>query len=275
VSAPAYTESLTAIKSFFRLADGVRTLFLANDRGRLLDIIDIDRWGSQVGDARHLQIACARAYQPHARATMQHGHVCAVLTPSREIKLFAEGAEVFTFRGAAWHLLDLQAKYRLWAEAVRSDALAMRLFQTALDLADAREGALFVVAQDPATFASMVATADRLDAPLSTPTEGVALPSRRDLLHLLENRTATDLDASVLAALASLDGATVFDRNGRLLAAGAILRLSPLDESSVERSVVEGARTTAAIAASEFGPVLKVSEDGIITYFDRGRVWEI
>ena len=38
-----------------------------------------------------------------------HGHICAVLSPSREIKIFAEGAEVFTFRGAAWHLLDLQA----------------------------------------------------------------------------------------------------------------------------------------------------------------------
>jgi hypothetical protein len=33
----------------------------------------------------------------------------------------------------------------------------MRLFQTALDLADAREGALFVVVRDPSTFVSMVA----------------------------------------------------------------------------------------------------------------------
>ena len=81
-----------------------------------------------------LQVPCAKTFQPHARATLQHGHVCAVLSPSREIKIFAEGAEVFTFRGAAWHLLDLQAKYRLWADAVGDDALALRLFQTALDL---------------------------------------------------------------------------------------------------------------------------------------------
>jgi hypothetical protein len=271
--APAYTESLTAIKSFYRLADGVRTLFLANANGRLLDIIDVERWGSQVGDARHLQIACARAYQPHARATIQHGHVCAVLTPSREIKLFAEGAELFTFRGAAWHLLDLQAKYRLWAEAVGNDPLAMRLFQTALDLADAREGALFVVVRDPASFVSMVAAADRLDIPLAGGKAASGVPSRRDLLHLLEGRTATDLDSSVLSALASLDGATVFDRTGRLLAAGAILRHAPLDD--IKGEVIEGARTTAAIAASRFGPVLKVSEDGIITYFDHEQVWEI
>ena len=274
VTAPAYTESLTTIKSFYRLADGVRTLFLANSHGRLLDIIDVERWGSQVGDARHLQIACARAYQPHARATMQHGHVCAVLTPSREIKLFAEGAELFTFRGAAWHLLDLQGKYRLWAEAVGNEPLARRLFQTALDLAEAREGALFVVVRDPLSFVSMVAAADRLDVPIPETSGPAAAPSRRDLLHLLEGRTATDLDSSVLAALASLDGATVFDRTGRLLAAGAILRYSGLDD--VEHGgVIEGARTTAAISASRYGPVLKVSEDGIITYFDHERVWDI
>src|SRR5688572_12802730 len=148
-TAPAYSESLTAFKSFYRLADGVRTVFLANSDGRLLDIIDVERWGSQVSSRQALQVPCAKGYQPHARATLQHGHVCAVLSPSREIKIFAEGAELFTFRGAAWHLLDLQGKYRLWAEAVGNEPLARRLFQTALDLAEAREGALFVVVRDP------------------------------------------------------------------------------------------------------------------------------
>jgi hypothetical protein len=29
------------------------------------------------------------------------------------------------------------------------------------------------------------------------------------------------------------------------------------------------------MAASRFGPVLKVSEDGEITFYDRERVWDI
>jgi hypothetical protein len=272
-TAPSYTESTTAIKSLFRLADGVRTVFLANSEGRLLDIIDIERWASQVSRHQTLQVPCAKAYQPHARATLQHGHVCAVLSPSREIKIFAEGAEIFTFRGAAWHLLDLQAKYKQWAEAVGDDALAMRIFQTALDLSDAREGALFVVARDTAdAVAKLVSPADRLDIPhASAGRDGK--PSRRDLLELLEGRSLTDLDPNVLAALASLDGAIVVDPNARLLAAGAIHRHPPSDE--LEAGVVEGARTTAALAASKFGPVLKVSEDGIITFFDGEKVWDI
>ena len=84
----------------------------------------------------------------------------------------------------------------------------------------------------------------------------------------------TDLDPNVLAALASLDGAIVMDRAGRLLAAGAILR-HPATAELEDSGVVEGARTTAALAASRFGPVLKVSEDGIITFFDGERVWDI
>ena len=270
---PAYTESTTAIKSLFRLADGARTVFLANSEDRLLDIIDIERWGSQVSRHQTLQVPCAKAYQPHARATLQHGHVCAVLSPSREIKIFAEGAEIFTFRGAAWHLLDLQAKYRLWAERVGDEALAMRIFQTALDLADAREGALFVVARVTNAVANIVAPADRLDVPHPDSARQGA-PSRRDLLELLEGRSLTDLDPNVLAALASLDGAIVVDPNARLLAAGAILRHPPSDELE-GGGVVEGARTTAALAASRFGPVLKVSEDGIITFFDGEKVWDI
>jgi hypothetical protein len=105
--AVSYAASLTPVKSFFRLADGVRTVFLANADGQLLDIIDIDRWSGEVSNDATIDTPCSKAYRPHARATQRLGHVCAVLSPSREIKIFAEGAEVFTFRGAGWHLLDL------------------------------------------------------------------------------------------------------------------------------------------------------------------------
>ena len=111
----------------------------------------------------------------------------------------------------------------MWSEAVGNEALALRLFQTALDLSDTREGALFVVARDPQNVAALVAPVDRLDLPVASPS-APDMPSRRDLLHLLEGRSATDLDPSVLAALGSLDGATVITCDGRLLAAGAILR---------------------------------------------------
>ena len=272
---PSNMEALTSIKSLYRLADGMRSVFLADAKGRLLDIIDIDRWGRQLCPDQILDVPGATAYQAHARATLEQRSVCVVLSPSRDIKVFAEGAEVFSFHSAAWHLLDLKAKYELWADAVGNATLALRLFQLALDLADAREGALFAVLRDPAeSVPQLVAPADRLDVPFQTDLPGSGTVSRRQVLHLLEGRTVTDLDLSVLSTLASLDGAIIVDREARLLAAGAILRHPPLEQLGND-GFIEGARTTAAMAASRFGPVLKVSEDGEITFYDRERVWDI
>jgi hypothetical protein len=270
---PHYTGALTSIKSFFRLADGVRTVFLVDTGGRLVDIVDVERWGTQVSAAAPLAVPCAEAYASHARATLTGGHVGVVLSPQREIKVFARGEQVFAFRNAGWHLLDLAAKYEMWERAVGSGTLARRLFQTALDLSDARQGALFVVLRRPIeTLAELVTEDDRLDMEPVVRDEQIETPSRRHLLHVLAGRTVTDLDASVLAALATLDGAMVCDRHGQLLAAGAILRHPAAAPAG---RAAEGARTTAAMAASRFGPVLKVSEDGLITCFDGGRLWDI
>ena len=271
---PQYTGALTSIKSFFRLADGVRTAFLVARDGRLVDIVDVERWANQASAGAALAVPCAEAYAAHARATLNGGHVGVVLSPQREIKVFAGGEQVFAFRNADWHLLDLTAKYQMWETAVGSGTLARRLFQTALDLSDDRAGALFVVLRRPLeTLSELVAQDDRLDMEPVGATADVDTPSRRHLLHVLAGRTVTDLDASVLAALATLDGAMVCDRHGQLLAAGAILRHPPA--ASDNGGVAEGARTTAAMAASRFGPVLKVSEDGLITCFDGGRIWDI
>jgi hypothetical protein len=273
---PHYTGAMTSIKSFFRLADGIRTLFLVARDGRLLDIVDIGRWSAESAGGLDFDTPCARNYSPHARATRGARHVCIVLSPSREIKVFAEGAQVFTFRNADWHLLDLQSKFVMWEAAVGNPALARRLFQTALDLSDAREGALLVVLRKPLdSLNELVSPHDRLDMELVGETSDPDTPSRRHLLHIIAGRSVTELDPSVLDALATLDGAVVTERNGHLLAVGAILRHPQTAIRAAGDGVTEGARTTAAAAASRFGPVLKVSEDGMITFFDDGRVWDI
>ena len=264
-----YSQALTAIKSFYRLCDGIETLFLVNRAGIVLDIVEIARYAAAVP----LQVPCATRYRPHAMATAGTRHLSIVLSPSHEIKMFADGVQTFSFRNARWHLLDLQAKYEMWAAAIGNAPLAERLFQTAFDLADSREGALFVVLRDPATgLPQLVAPADQLDAVRHT---GGTVPTRGQLMHMLRGRNACELDPAVLAGLARTDGATVMDPAGRLLAVGAILLHSEPPEPH-SNLAVEGARTTAAMAAGRFGAVLKVSEDGLITFYDqRERIWDI
>ena len=104
---------------------------------------------------------------------------------------------------------------------------------------------------------------------------GAEVPTRAQLMHMLRGRMAIDLDPAVLAGLARIDGATVLNSAGRLLAVGAILlHTEPPEPHS--NLAVEGARTTAAMAAGRHGAVLKVSEDGLITFYDRQeRIWDI
>ena len=265
-----YSQALTAIKSFYRLSDGLETVFLINRDGDVLDIVEVARYA----EPATLSVPCATRYRPHALATAGSGSLCIVLSPSHEIKVFAEGAQTFSFRNARWHLLDLQAKYEMWQRALENPALSERLFQTAVDLADSREGALFVVLRDPSSsLPQLVAPADQLDAVPHTST--TATPTRGQLMYMLRGRNVQELDPSVLAGLARTDGATVIDRSGRLLAVGAILlHTEPPEPHS--NLAVEGARTTAAMAAGRFGAVLKVSEDGLITFYEnQERIWDI
>jgi hypothetical protein len=83
-----------------------------------------------------------------------------------------------------------------------------------------------------------------------------------------------DLPSAVLETVARIDGGIVLDSQSNLLAFGAILRHPDLTDLLPES--IEGGRTTAAISASRFGNVLKISEDGLISFFQNGRcIWDI
>ncbi len=271
-----YSLTLTAVKSFYRVCDGLETVFLLNHDGLVIDIVDLGRWGSTHRPGADLEVTCPDTYCAHALATAHNRNICVVLSPNHEIKVFAEGVQMFSFSNARWHLLDLKAKYDLWDAALGNPPLAERIFQAALDLADARQGALFVVLRDaPSSLPVMVAPQDQLDAPIPAPAPAGTPPGRTQLMYMLRGRTATSIDPSVLGGLARIDGATVMDTSGRILAIGAILRHGELVQPH-SAFAVEGARTTAAMAAARHGAVLKVSEDGAITFFDRQeRVWDI
>jgi hypothetical protein len=279
----AYGVELTALKSVHKLCDGRRTLFLVDRGGRLAEIIDVRRWAERVsdpsGDSDDGGVPCARAYEAHARATRAGGHVCLVLSPNQEIKLFERGVQAFAFAHGRWRILDPVSKYTVWRAAVGHDGVARVLYQAALDLAEARVGGLLVVVDDPAAAVGrLIAPHDLLtdadpDGPPAELTPGDPL-AKRALHYLARGRAVTALDPPVLEALAGLDGALVTDRDGRLVAFGAILRHDP---SFLPGPVTaEGARTTAATVASHFGPVLKVSEDGVVSCFlDGSRVWDL
>jgi len=193
-----------------------------------------------------------------------------ILTAYGEIKVFAGGAQVFTFRDGRWHFANTAECYRLWSEAIPNESAAQRLFAVALDLAEDRRGALFVVLDDPALVHQLISAEDLLRADPSR--DGDESLVKRRFHYLLRDQDALRLSPSVLESVARIDGAIVLDQDAHLLSFGAILQKS-IAGASIPG---EGSRTAAAVAASHFGAVLKVSEDGMVSYFRGGQcLWEL
>jgi len=259
-----YTSSLIAIKSFHRLCDGLKTVFLVDGDGRLVDLVDMQEY-ARAHDPAPLPAPSAARYYAHSLATLEGGHICLVLTPNGEIKVFAGGVQVFNFLEGRWHLTDIVEKYREFQRAVGDVALAERLFTAALNLAEHRRGGLFVILDHSAAARDLVALPDLLE-------NDDALGTNKGQIHyLLRGKNVLHLELSVLQSIARVDGGIVMDRAGRLLAFGAILR-----NAGEHVTAQEGGRTTAAVHASRFGPVLKISEDGSVSFYRSAtKLWEI
>jgi len=258
-----YNSSLTGIKSFHRLCDGMRTVFLVDRHGMLLDLVDLRAFSGT--SAGVLPAPSAFRYRPHCLATLHGGHICLVLTPNGEIKVFARGAQFFNFMEGRWRLTGAAVKYREFHQAVGHIALAERLFTAGLNLSENRRGGLFVVLNDSATARELVAPQDLLE------NEAPASSQKGQVHYLLRGKSVLDMELSVLQSIARVDGGIVIARDGRLLAFGAILR-----NGGEFLAAHEGGRTTAAVHASRFGQVLKISEDGEMSFYRGGtQVWEI
>ena len=266
-----YSHQLTTVRSFHRLCDGLRTLALVDQNGMLTELIDINEWTEPYRDMP-LAVPPAAKYAEHARATLCGGHICLILSPNGEIKIYSDGVPVFRFIDGKWRLVDARHRYAMWKDALCNAALAERLFSLALNLTESRRGALFVILEDSASAPELVSQSDLLD---HLNHDSLAAGIAKDQLHyLLRDRSILDVPSTVLENIARIDGAVVLGGDGNLLAFGAILH-HHYGQDSLQRTV-EGGRTTAAIAASHYGTVLKISEDGLMSMYRGGEcLWEM
>ena len=264
-----YASALTSIRSFHRLCDGLQTLALVDREGLLVQLVDVLEWATPYADLP-LGVPTIGRYRPHCRATLCGGHICLVLTPNGEIKIFADGTQVFSFIDGRWRLTDMRKKYDTWRHAIGDEGIAERLFTVALDLAEDRRGALFIILDDAAAAARLLSNGDLLTNAQRPSAKG----SKQRLHYLLGDQDLLHIAPAVLESVARMDGAVVFDPAGRLLAFGSILRHTGPPEA--ELPATEGGRTTAALDASHLGRVLMVSEDGRISFMHHGhRVWQL
>lgn len=92
-----------------------------------------------------------------------------------------------------------------------------------------------------------------------------------EVVRISAGKTISELLARGTAlGILSSDGLTTWSTEGTLLSSGDILDLSSSSKGRYQAQ--GGGRTQAALAASEYGLSVKVSEDGPISFFDGGKV---
>ncbi|HEX9993525.1 MAG TPA: hypothetical protein VGB14_11415 [Acidimicrobiales bacterium] len=192
-----------------------------------------------------------------ADATRALGGVGFFVRADRSVWTFVDGQPLLVRRGEHWTAFPLELSAWI-ADMIGGGDVAALVARTAFVVSALPSGAILAITGDAARLEGAVSPKDRYDLRHEIDPEAMRPETR--LHHLID---AADLDEQTLTRLAVLDGATVLDRHGRLLAYGAIVTSND--------SQHEGARTAAARTLSETADVvLKVSVDGDITIFRAG-----
>jgi hypothetical protein len=185
------------------------------------------------------------------------GRLAIVLNRVGEILVFQDKQLIFARRAGQWHFLThepLITQMRL----PQMDRVRRAVYETCLDASLARSGACIGVVASYLSYGweRVLGTAsDNLSIPRSTKSQVVSL--------MVGNRRFQELDRRLRAELVALDGATLIDHAGVVLAAGAIVK--------IQTGSSEGGRLAAAKELSKRGLGIKVSQDGRISGFYLGR----
>jgi hypothetical protein len=258
-----YPTDLRAAKRAPLLFDGQRSVLVVDGQGRArteLQSHRLDRLtpGTALLDAYAAEFSNTGSLV--AEATRRLGGLGFFLRADRSIWTFADGEPLLVRRAERWTAFPLELADAISGSTGATSATAEILVQAAFIISAQRHGAILAIVDEPDSLEGIVSSKDRYDQ--RNAADPMAMQTETRLHHLID---ADDLDARALARFAALDGATILDREGNLIAYGAIV--------SSSGSQFEGARTAAAKTLSHTAEiVLKVSADGDITVFRAGEV---
>lgn len=178
------------------------------------------------------------------------GRIALVLNRLGEILIFIHGQLLFARRSGVWHFLT-HAPVVSQMSVPKNPNVRQAIYETLLDSSFARTGACIGVVGHRAkrSWSELVNIADRLDKATSD--------KAATIKRIIDGQLFQNLPRALRQELVAIDGSTIMDHTGKILAVGAILRL-PGGSTS-------GGRTAAAIELGRLGLGVKVSQDGGIT----------
>ncbi len=252
------------LKKYKALSDGFHTAYYVSGDGKILNFVDLNRLERHGLTEKHHYPYWA---EPIARASRK-GRCGIALSRQGDILVLDEGTLRFTYRYGRWHYWNHVHIVHLLRDLARTQHVRPQIlgrvvgaiYRAALDVSFRRSGGLFVILRNRNSLNQVV----RLG-------EAIADTKRdkRDLEFdgVISKHPIQSLPRAIAVELAALDGALVFANSGCLLAYGAVLQ----PKKAGKLRGTEGSRTKAAIGASNYGLAIKVSSDGDITVYSKGK----
>ncbi len=256
-----YPAHLRDAKRAPLLFDGQRALLVVDRKGQARSELQLHRLRERfpAPGSRKVRADFLDSGSFVAEATRRLGGVGFFLRSDRTIWAFVDGQPLVLRRGEHWTAFPLELTSFI-ANLIGGGEATDIVVQSALSISAQGRGAILAIVASADSLDDIVSPKDRFD--LRNEFDPTAIRTETRLHHLID---ADSLDEQTLTRLASLDGATIVDRDANLLAYGAIVTSSD--------SQHEGARTAAAKSLSHTADiVLKISEDGDITVFHDGEV---
>lgn len=258
----AYPGDVRAAKRAPLLFDGERSVLVVDPEGRARTELQrhrFERLAPHVEPSRVHEDDSVESGSLVAAATSALGGLGFFVRADRSIWTFVDGQPLLVRRGEHWTAFPLELS-SLISRMIGGGSVAEMVTRAAFMISAQPGGAILAIVDDAAVLGGIVPAKDRYDLRHQVVATSGGLRPETRLHHLID---AEELDEQTLARLALLDGATVLDRDGRLLAYAAIVTSADSEH--------EGARTAAARTLSETARVvLKVSVDGDITVFRDG-----
>jgi hypothetical protein len=237
-----FQEDFSAVVS-----NGYDTLLVVNSSGEISGSGQLE--ASQLG-LDHVP------YRLSALANWAHAQrICLVLNRLGEQLIFRNKKLIFAKRRGEWQYYAHEM-YLRQLQPPQDRKLREAIYQSCLDISFARSGGCIIVIKSGSLgdVQTIVSEPDLVSG--SNP----SIKSRT--IRAMTNAKFQNLDRRLRQELLALDGATVLDHKGNIVAAGAIISVSAGSEG--------GGRTAAAKKGSNLGLGIKISEDGGISTYREG-----
>lgn len=236
----------------YRIIDGNNLFFVATIQ---MQVVGLLRTSDMAGQTDIERLTQREIFSLVRRVGA--GAFAITVNEASEIEVLISPAKLLVRRKGNWAIFDPDVIRTFLADSIAPDTVDDLLW-TVYAVSKERHGTVILIHEGT----------PRHLATLKKGSVGGDDPIGRLLTNRVKGRTIAQLkESGTLLRILSSDGMTVLDKNGKLLEACFII-----DTSHAREMVTGGGRTTAAIAASFFGKVIKVSQDGPIELYQDGRL---